>query len=268
VDLSLTRVCHVSRNSRTAVTVLVLQILALGALFLSWVVPARAVDLESPAYTDAINLGIAEFEERNFAEARTHFGRAHALYPNARTLRALGMAEFELKNYGESIQYLEQALASNEKPLAGQLREEAQNLLDRAKGYVARLSVSVDPGAASVVVDGVPVQLGTSGVLVLEVGDHVLEFRAPGRIGEKRELKIQGGEQDTLRVVLPALEAQSRQEKAKRPLYKSPWLWTAVGVVVAGAAAGTAVALGGGGTTTKTEEPYTGNGGAAVLAAP
>jgi tetratricopeptide (TPR) repeat protein len=232
----------------------------------------RAADRESAEYSAAIQLGIDEFDQRNFAEARAHFAHAHALYPNARTLRALGMAEFELKNYGECIESLQEALASPEKALEGQLRQDTQSLLTRAQGYVARLSVNVDPGAAAVVVDGVPVQIGSSRLLVLNVGDHVLEFRAPGRTAERREFKVKGGESDTLRVVLPrlAIVPAARPPTTNRdgPLYRNPWLWTAVGVVVAGAAAGAAIALTGGAGSTRTEAPYTGNSGAAALRAP
>jgi hypothetical protein len=44
--------------------------------------------------------------------------------------------------------------------------------------YVARLSVNVDPSIATVVVDCVPVQRGSGGLLVLNVGDYVLENAA------------------------------------------------------------------------------------------
>jgi hypothetical protein len=216
---------------------------------------ARAED--SAEYKQAIRLGSAEFEAGNYAEARSQFTRAHSASPNARTFRALGMVEFELKNYGESIEYLKGSLASQVRPLEPKQREEAELLLSRARGYVARLSVEIDPAVATVLLDGVPVKLDQGGTLVVKVGDHVLEFRAPGRLAEKRALKVSGGEERSLHVVLPVPEAPSRSDKGgntapqptgttrveKKPLYKKPWLWVVLGVVVAGAAAGTAIAL-------------------------
>jgi hypothetical protein len=115
--------------------------------------------------------------------------------------------------------------------------------------------------------------LGPGSELVLAVGDHTLEFRAPGRIAEKRALRVKGGEQDTLRVTLAALNTPDltrgpADEPTKRPVYKNPWLWTALGVVVAGAVTGTAVALTLGDSSPKSEAPYPGMSGAPPLATP
>ena len=205
----------------------------------------QAADTKAPAgYDQAIDLAFHEFELGNYAEARTRFHEAHKLFPNARTLRALGMVEYELKNYGDAIDSLEKALASPVRALEGASREETQALLDRAKGYVARINVDLNPDVATVVVDGIPVQLGMGGILVLQVGDHNLEFRAPGRQVEKRQLKITGGEQQSLKVVLPPLmDAHAQPKSEARPLRKNPWLWTAVGVVAVGTAVGLGVGL-------------------------
>jgi len=197
---------------------------------------------EPAAYRAAIDLAISEYELSNFAEARAQFRRAHELFPNARTFRGLGLTEFELRNYGDAIENLRLALESPIKALTGSLRSDTEALLNKAQGYVARLNLEVDPGAASVVLDGVPVELGATGVLVVEVGDHMLEFRAPGRLAEKRPVKVTGGEERTLRVVLHPASSHAPDREARR-WYKNPWLWSAVGVVVLGAATGTALAL-------------------------
>ena len=76
-------------------------------------------------------------------------------------------------------------------------------------------------------------------------------------------MKAAGGEEITLVVVLPEVPVAKQQEK--KPLYKNPWLWTAVGVVVVGAAVGAGVGAASGGT--KHEEPYGGSTGA-VLTSP
>jgi tetratricopeptide (TPR) repeat protein len=226
---------------------------------------ARADDTP---YAEAVDLGISEFKNGNFAEARAHFAKAHALSPNARTLRGLGMAEFELKNYRECILNLEAALASQVKPLDGELRSETANLLARARGYVAQIRLELEPATATLSVDGVPAALGEGGALLLAVGDHTLEVRASGRTPSKRTLKINGGEQLHLRLALAPPEAPVQPSRtAKAPLYKNPWLWTAVGVVLAGAAAGAAVAGSRAGAT-RNESVYEGNSGAAVLVAP
>jgi hypothetical protein len=258
-----------------------LSIAFLWALSLVPVAHAEGRAKESSAYSEAVRVGLQEFEDRNFAEARAHFLRAHALAPSARTLRALGMVEFELKHYAESARLLTEALGSREKALDPDKRAHAQELLTRAEGYIGTITLDMAPGTA-VVVDGVTTNLSAGRQLALEVGDHTLEFSAAGHIAQKRALTIRGGERDTLRVGLVPLEAQREvrasqvEQPARAPTsdasspkerraLKSPWLWTAIGLVVAGAATGAAIALTRHDPAAKVREPYTGSGGAPAL---
>jgi hypothetical protein len=235
-------------------TVLVALVFGFGFALLTARAPALAQ--ENSEYTQAIKLGSSEFEAGNYAEARAQFTRAHRQFANARTFRALGMVEFELKNYGECIEFLKSALASQVRALEPSQRKDAEQLLVRASSYVAHVNLELEPNQASVLMDGVPVKLDEGHTLVVQVGDHVLEFRAPGRLAEKRLVKVSGGEERTLHVVLPVPEAPRAapatdqtanptpaRPSERQPLYKKPWLWVVVGVVVAGAAAGAAVAL-------------------------
>jgi hypothetical protein len=224
---------------------------------------ARAESAKSPAeppeYRAAIERGLEEYQLGNFQEARDQFARAHALHPNARTLRGLGFTAFELRNYVEAESSLEAALASREKPLEGELRDETEQMLARARSYVGSITLVLTPASAVVSVDGIR-SANDARTLRLDVGDHMLEFRAEGFLAERRRLRVQGGQTQTLAITLSRVsvaDADSRapdgQPAAQKPLYKRWWLWTAVGVVVAGAAAGVAIAL-----TTKHDTEYRG----------
>ena len=229
---------------------------------------------EPPQYRATVREALSEYHAKNFPEARALFTEAHALYPNARTLRGLGMTAFELRSYHESITYLKEALASKVKPLDGGLRGETERLLARAERFVGTLNLTVSPEGASVLVDGNQVARSSWGEsnaepLMLEVGEHALEFQAEGYHSEVRSLHVKGRETETWRVVLnplpvaqaapvpppPAVvpepaEVARRSEPStaprfvslspaemsdKRPLYKNPWLWTGVGAVVVAA---------------------------------
>lgn len=238
------------------------SLLLLVALLFVFPPHARAAGEETAAYTESVQLGLAEFDEKNFLEARVHFERAHGIYPSARTLRALGMVHFELKEYVESARYLTEALASKERPLETDKREATRKLLDRARGYVARFKLDLEPGTR-LSVDGKASDVEAGDELVLAVGEHTLEFSAPGRISDRRTLKVRGGERDPLRVRLAEVgaapvAADHVDTSERRPIYKSPWLWTVLGVALAGAAAGTAIYLT---REVKTEarEPYPGS---------
>jgi hypothetical protein len=236
----------------------VLGLLALPALAQA---DGRRKEVENtPAgYRAAIDTALQEVEYGNFEEAREQFARAHALFPNARTLRGLGIAEFELRHYIVAVQYLEQSLASAVKPIEGRMRDETENLLARAKAYTGELRLSVDPGHATLLIDGARSSAVSSEPIRLDVGEHVLEFRAEGFASERRHVTVRGGTAGTLSVQLAALAGSpvGRAETSSAahgqpldgprseqvPVYKRWWLWTIVGVVVAGAITGTVIAL-------------------------
>jgi tetratricopeptide (TPR) repeat protein len=199
-------------------------------------------------YTEAIREALSEFELGNFTESREQFRKAHAIDPNGRTFRGLGVVEFELRHYVESVKLLEQALAATHKPLAGKLRAETEAALERARAYVGEVQVETDPDTATVLVDGELIDRSAPDALRLDVGDHVFEFHAEGRLATKQTVSVKGGATETLRVTLPLLHdevaapATTQQvdlttpppvQAESAPLYTKWWLWTAVGVVVA-----------------------------------
>jgi tetratricopeptide (TPR) repeat protein len=215
--------------------------------------PAAAED--PPEYAAAISEAVSEYQAGNFAESRALFERANALMPNARTLRGLGMVEFELRNYPASVDFLEKALICKQKPLDGELRAETQRLLQRARGFVGRFEVALEPAGATISVDGEEVALDANGGLVLAVGDHVLDTRAPGHIADHRKLRVTGGENAQLRVVLPSQAAvapvaatpvappTAAADREDDTVFSSPWFWVAVGAVAIGGGVGVGLAV-------------------------
>lgn len=198
---------------------------------------------QSPAYRETIAQALNEYELAHYEEARTLFAKAHAIAPSARTWRGLGMAEFELRNYLASIDDLEQALRDPVRPLTGTLRTETEALLQRAKEFIARVELELQPAGSSVAVDGTPVERQTDGSLTLTVGDHVLEVSAPGHLSERRRLSLVGGRTERVQIILAQESAAAPPHSTppadtpRRPVYKNPWLWVGVGVVVVGAVA-------------------------------
>lgn len=215
------------------------------------------------AYDAEIDRGISEFQAGNFAEARGAFMKAHQIFPNARTLRAIGKAEFELKNYVEAYGYLEQALSSEARALTAEQRADVQRLLERTRGYLTRYVVRLEPSDASLELDGTRVSTLKEGALVLPVGDHVLLVKAEGYMSERRELRVYGGGTETLTITLeklapvdvarasaaplPALSDASAAPPKDDPAprrKKRWWLWAGLaGAVVAGGAVATVLLL-------------------------
>lgn len=248
--------------------------LALSCVFSAAAVADSPSRREPPGYKSAVNAGIDEFDRGNFNEAREHFTRAHALFPNARTLRGLGMSEFELRSYVEAVEKLEAALASNDKRLEGKLRDDTTALLARARAYVGEVQFRLSPDSTEVRVDGFQVTLGLERKVRLAVGDHVLEFSAQGHTSDRRAITVLGEQTLNLDIALtipeppkPDLQVQAAPVAPLRhdapvekptPVYKRWWLWTTVGVVVAGGvAAGVLLSMRG----TETRDPNGGSTG-------
>jgi hypothetical protein len=241
---------------------LALSLLACAALS-ALATPASAQQAASlpPGYTELIDEAVAEATRANFLEARALFARAHALYPNARTLRGLGMMSYELRSYAESVSYYEQALTSNERPLDADLRRDAEGQLNRARRFVAELKFALTPPATRVSVDGAPAQLGASGLLRLDPGQHTLSFEAAGYRSETRSLNVRGGESLVWTIMLPLAGSSqavqpgepdadaapvapgAKRDDKPRSLVRNPWLWTGVALAVGAIAAGVAVAV-------------------------
>lgn len=161
---------------------------------------------ENPEYKQAVDAAIEEYGRGHYAEARSLFERAHALDPNARTLRGLGMVEFELRHYVRAAELLEASRTSQRKPLPPDQRAAVDELLARTRQFIARYTVTVQPEtpASQFELDGQPVELDAERRLTLETGEHVLRVSAPDRLPRELRIDAKGGEQRSVRVELPA----------------------------------------------------------------
>jgi hypothetical protein len=176
----------------------------IAALLCVWaetaVAQAPQEDAPPPEYEQTIVQALAESQAGRFEEARVLFRRAHALYPNARTLRGIGMVAFEVRDYPDSIRNLRAALASDRRPLTEEQRAEAERLLEQAYGFVGRYDLAAVPDGARVIVDGHEAELEEDGTLILAVGAHAVQVRTEEQSWDGR-WTVRGGEQSPLPIV-------------------------------------------------------------------
>ncbi|HEX5660043.1 MAG TPA: hypothetical protein VFX59_22760 [Polyangiales bacterium] len=215
----------------------------LGLLLCFAVTATVHAQAEPPAgFKEAIDQALQDLHSGYYGEARANFARAHALMPTARTFWGLGMAEFELRSYVACIEHLEQSLASDIRPLQAEQRQQATALLERARRYVTQLILEIAPASAHVELDDAVLEAREAH---LSAGEHQLLVSAPGFVDQQRTLRTQGG--DVLRLSFqlvptpvaletPAAVSAPARDDRPRSLWKNPWLWTGVGVLVAGAA--------------------------------
>lgn len=169
----------------------------LACMVLSAPASISAQDKPSPAkhaqYRELVEKALQEYALGHWPEARVFFSDAHALWPNARTLRGLGMTCYEGRSYVEAIGFLEQALESPTQPLTPRLATEAQGILAQAKRFVAPTFIDTSPERTELSLDEQPLKRQKDGAVLLNPGEHVLQVASPGYQTERRTLHAEAG---------------------------------------------------------------------------
>jgi hypothetical protein len=160
--------------------------------------PTRAEEPASPAaqpsYDELIRRALQEFKLGHWTEARIYFANAHALQPNARTLRGLGLACYEARSYVEAIAFFEQSLANQQQPLTPGMRDECSRLLAQARQFVANAKIELEPANVELLLDSRPIQLGPDASVLLDPGQHEFLARAEGFEPATETVRAEGGD--------------------------------------------------------------------------
>lgn len=212
------------------------------ALVLLVATPASANE-QAKEYVIAIERAVAEFGAGNWAEAASHFERAHALRPSARTQRGLGLAYFENHQYAKALEHLRAAMIDTRMPLTEEQRRELFETIENAERSVARFKIALSPRTAELRVDG-SVARTEEGVLSLDPGEHELVVSSENFRTERRTVLAAPGRSEELSF---ALQSQRQEQSASDHSHRGagsskigPWSTIAVG----GAGLVTAVATG------------------------
>jgi hypothetical protein len=158
---------------------------------------------EATAYDETIRAALQEFKLEHWAEARILFGRAHAIRPNARTLRGLGLTCFESRRYVDAIEYLEQALVHPVQPLPPAMRQDLERLLVQSRQFVTPARLLFGPESAEVQIDDRPAQpLPREFVVLLDPGTHEILVTASGFEPGLRRITVEGSDPIDVRFAL------------------------------------------------------------------
>src|SRR5262245_41678374 len=136
-----------------------MRVPCLGALLVcAWPSSSRADDSrDASEYNAIVHSAVSEYNAHNWQEALALFKQAHALQPNARTLRGIGNTAFELRHYAESLAALRASLDEKRKALTEKESAEVRSSIARIEHYVGNVRVVLSPAQATLAVDGVEV---------------------------------------------------------------------------------------------------------------
>ncbi len=163
---------------------------------------AATVQAQDARYEQLVREAVAEFEAQRVEEARVLFLQAHTIAPNARTFRGIGLTSFELRDYPQAYRALSAARTETRRPLTADQRTEVDGLLERTLRFLAFYTVVLEPSSAVLVVDGSTAVMESDGRMILGIGTHTLVASAPGHREGTRTVRVVGGEEEELRLVL------------------------------------------------------------------
>lgn len=200
--------------------------------------------------------GVAYVAEGRFEAALAEFLRAYEISGEWAVLYNLGQVSLSLGRNAEAHDTFRRYLAGGGTDVDPMRRAEVEDLLAGLEPRIARIAVEADVEGALVLVDGVERgRTPLAGPVVVEPGSHVVEVRDERLVGgrERREVILASGLVETVAVVAaPPPAPPPRPPPVGEPppvvaeedsVWTSWWLWTIVGVVVAGGAVTAGVLL-------------------------
>lgn len=142
------------------------------------------------AYTAARIL----YEDGDFAGASTKLAAAYRLSQDPRLLWNMAAAEKSLRHYARVIELMQSYLATGSNLVTADDRQQAQALLEVAKGFVSNVTFEIQPAGATVAIgDRV---LGTSplpGPVPIDFGKQTVRISKSGFATHEQTLNLEGG---------------------------------------------------------------------------
>lgn len=197
-------------------------------------------------YQELVGQGVDEFGRGNWGEAYVLLKQAYDLLPGPRPLWGMGKALFEQARYAETVEVLERALEENggsERPMTPEQAQETQELLERARSFVAEVTVHVEPQGATLMLDGREVE---GPRLILDGGSYRLVVMLEGYRPVEQPLKLEVGERREVTVELvPAAAGGGRPvDDAPRESAAAAVPWPLLLLSAGGVAAGAGAVVG------------------------
>jgi hypothetical protein len=142
--------------------------------------------------------GVALYKEAKYSEALAEFQRAYEIAPHPLVLYNIAGCHRELSQYSEAVKAYTQFLAEGKGQVPAARLTAAQTELDSILARIARVTVTVTPDGATLLVDGSPIGTLVEMPLILSPGEHLLVAQAPGRKDTERRVRVASGDELTV----------------------------------------------------------------------
>ena len=147
------------------------------------------------AYKQHMKNGVKLYQDRNFGAALVEFDAAYKAEPKASPLMNVALCHKGLFNYPKAIAALEQALSSHAGTMDAKDKKDAEDAISEMRSLLAFVTVTVNPAAATLVVDGEDQPAGTANKPVpLGPGTHRIGARLGGYAGAEQTVTVASGD--------------------------------------------------------------------------
>jgi hypothetical protein len=163
--------------------------------------------------------GKAASQANLWNKARDAYRAAWQIKQDWKVAANLGRAELQLGKHRDAAEHLAYAVREAPPSLAQDAPAEwnaLRDLLQTAQNKVGRLSITVEPVGAEVVVAGLPVGIAPlSGPVFVDSGTVAVDARAPGYVVGSVSVNAGAGKEETVRLVLVLMPAAAPTPLAK-----------------------------------------------------
>jgi hypothetical protein len=164
------------------------------ALVVCVALPALASDKDEAKQLFESGLKLMKLED--FTAATANFERSTSLFATQNSLFNLANCYEAMQRYGDALKTLERLDHDFGKTLKPEIKSAAARREAEIRSIVARLTVQIEPGDASLTVDGKDTGTGpTRGPLVLGPGEHLIEAAQPGYRTQRRTIQLVSGKE-------------------------------------------------------------------------
>lgn len=150
--------------------------------------------------------GLDLFKEGNYQASLVEFKRAYEIAPNYNVLYNIGQVYFQLQDYVNASKYLNQYLDEGGKRITPTRRQEVEGDLDKLKGRIAQVTVTVNVSGAQITVDDQ--SLGTSPLgqpSLVSAGKRTFTATKEGRQTARKTVEVAGGDRLEIQLDMPEL---------------------------------------------------------------
>lgn len=180
------------------------------AIVWMWSCPAiaRAQEAPDPA-RDAFNRGMAALQGSRFRDAAEALEASWRGRPMPVVLYNLGLAYRGMGRNLDAVDTFERYLSAPEPGVSPQRLSALRQEIERLRGTLVRLQVTLRPPRATLRMDGRPLVV-IDGEALVDPGVHTVDGAAEGHQPAHRELDLAPGSRETFEMVLVPVENRAR----------------------------------------------------------